>query len=234
MAAKPKKITGVTPKGIASWPHLNTPDDYKGKKSYKVNLLLSAEDAEPLVAAIEKATEEAVAETRAKLEEAIATGKTGDVKAKAKKALASLTTSFPFSEAVDNDGDATGDYLFKFKANGEYEDKKTGLMKSIKIPLFDAKGQPTKASIWGGSTIRVSYVMAPYHVASANTCGVSLRIEGVKIIDLVSSGGARSAAAMGFGDEEEGYEDDGSDVSESSSALGELGTSDDPDDDEDF
>ena len=204
---KPQLVKGVTPKGVAAWPYLNTPDEYKGKKSYKTNLTLTAEDAGALVQKIELETHKVLLETKEKLEETIANGKTGDAKAKAKKALAGLTTSLPFTAAVDDDGNETGDVVFKFKANAEFEDKKTGQTKAIVIPIFDAKGQPTKASIWGGSVIRVSYALVPYYVASANTCGVSLRIEGIKVIELNSGGGAgRSADALGFGEEEDGYE----------------------------
>lgn len=203
---KPALVRGVTPKGIAAWPHLNRPDEFKGKKSYKVNLTLSAADAAELISKIDDATEAARLETVAKLEDTIKNGKTGDAKAKAKKALSALTTSLPYSAAVDADGNETGDVVLKFKANAEFEDKKTGKIKPITIPLFDAKGQPTKASIWGGSTIRVAYALIPYYVASANTCGVSLRIEGVKVINLVSGSGGRGADSLGFGEAEEGYE----------------------------
>lgn len=203
---KPALVRGVTPKGIAAWPHLNRPDEFKGKKSYKVNLTLSGDESADLIEKIEEATKAAHAETVTKLEDTIKNGKTGDAKAKAKKALAALTIGYPHSPAVDADGNETGDIVFKFKANAEFEDKKTGRIKPITIPLFDAKGQPTKASIWGGSTIRVAYALIPYYVASANTCGVSLRIEGVKVINLVSGSGGRGADSLGFGEAEEGYE----------------------------
>ena len=49
--------------------------------------------------------------------------------------------------------------------------------------------------------------MAPYFVEGQAVCGVSLRIEGVQVIELVSGSGGRSADAMGFG-EEEGFEAD--------------------------
>lgn len=203
---KPKALKGITPKGIAGWPKLNVPDEYKGKKSYKTNLTLSAEDAAPMIEMIAKATEEAHAATVAQLKETIANGKTGDAKAKAKKALAALVTGVPYADAVDAEGNETGDIVFKFKANAEFEDKKTKKIKQIKIPLFDAKGKPTNAAIWGGSEIRVAYALIPYYVASANTCGVSLRIEGIKVINLVSSGGGYSADSLGFGEEEDGYD----------------------------
>ena len=210
-------VKGITPKGLSVWPKLNKPDEYQGKKSYSVKLVLSSEDAAELINKIDTAISASEVDTRAKLEDAIKNGKTGDVKAKAKKALAALVTATPYADEVDDDGEPTGNVVFKFKANAEYKDKKTDQLKPITIPLFDSKGQPTKASIWGGSIIRVAYELVPYFVASSNTCGVSLRISGVKIIELVSGGGAgRSASALGFGEDEGGYEADSLEGDESS------------------
>lgn len=203
---KPKLVKGITEKGIAVWPKLNVPDEYKGKKAYKADLILSEADAAGLIEKIEEGTAAIHAATIEQLTETTKTGKTGDAKAKAKKALAALTTGLPYSEAVDEDGNGTGNFNFKFKCNAEFEDKKTGKMRTITVPLFDSKGKPTKAAIWGGSTVRIAYALVPYYVASANQCGVSLRIEGVKVINLVSSGGGFSADSLGFGEEEDGYE----------------------------
>lgn len=229
---KPKWVKGVTPKGVASWPHLNTPDEYKGKKSYKVNLTLEGDLCGDLIEKIEEETQKALADTKAKLEDVVKNGKTGDAKAKAKKALAALSVTYPHVAAVDDDGNETGDYVFKFKANAEIKDKKTENMKPVKIPLFDAKGNKMTSSIWGGSIIRVSYSMIPYYVASANTCGVSLRIEGVKVIELVSGSGGRSADSLGFGEEEEGYEADL--MTEDESSPDDSGSSASDDDTTDF
>lgn len=205
---KPKLVRGVTPKGIAVWPHLNTPDEYKGVKSYKTGLLLEADDAANLIAKITEATEKSLADTREALENQAKAGKTGQAKAKARKALEELTVGYPYEDAVDDDGEPTGKTMFKFKAKAEFEDKKTRTTKPITIPIFDAKGKTTHVAIWGGSEIRVAYALVPYYVASANVCGVSLRIEGVKVINPVTGGAGRSADSLGFGEEEEGYEAD--------------------------
>lgn len=202
---KPQFVKGVTPFGIAQWPHLNKPDEYKGKLTYKCNVIVPGTDATELVAKIVEETEKSYEETKAKLQEQAKNGKDGPTKAKAKKALEGLTKTLPFVDAVDDDGNETGDIVLKCKANATFTDKKTQVEKSIKISLFDAKNKPLKESIWGGSVLRISYSLIPYYVASANTCGVSIRIEGVQVKDLVSGSGGRSGAAMGFG-EVDGYE----------------------------
>lgn len=226
-------VKGVSPIGVASYPFLNKPDEYKGKKSFKVTLRVGGDESESLREKIEDETEKVLAETQAKLEDLAKNGKDGKTKAKAKAALEELTTGLPFVESVDDDGNGTGDYEFKFKCNAEFEDKKTQEMVQIIVPIFDAKkkhlNQKGKKapSIWSGSKLRVSYALVPYYVESAKTCGVSLRIVGVQIIELVSGSGG-NADSMGFGEEEgfSGSEDEDEDSFPSAGDSGE--------DDEDF
>lgn len=218
MATAKKHPKGVTPKGIASWPHLNKPDEFKGARTYKTGLILSADDAEPLIERIKEETDKVVAETRERLQEAVKNGKTGEAKAKARKALEALNVKYPYTEAVDSDGNPTGDVLFRFKANSEFKDPKTGEMRPIRIALFDAKGKPTKVAIWGGSEIRVAFAFVGYHMVSTNDVGVSLRIEGVKVIKPADASAGRSAAGFGFGEEEDGF--DGSEGGGDDSGFG--------------
>lgn len=208
---KPPLKKGVSPAGIASFPFLNRPDEYKGKKSYKTTLRIGGDESEALRDLINEETEKALADTKAKLEDLAKNGKDGKTKAKAKAALEELTTGLPYTESVDDDGEGTGDYEFKFKCNAEFEDKKTGDIKAITVPIFDAKKKQLNKTpkdkapaIWAGSTLKVAFSLVPYYVESAKVCGVSLRINGVQIIELVSGSGG-SADSMGFGDED-GYE----------------------------
>jgi len=65
----------------------------------------------------------------------------------------------------------------------------------------------TKApSIWGGTVGKVAFEVMPYFNNAQCEGGLSLRLDAVQIIELVSGGG-KSASAYGFG-EEEGYEHD--------------------------
>lgn len=231
---KPALVKGVSPAGIAIFPFLNRPDEYKGKKSFKTGLRIDGAESEALREKIEAETAKVFEETKAKLEDQAKNGKDGKTKAKAKAALEELTTGLPFTEAVDDDGNGTGDYEFKFKCNAEFEDKKSGDIKPIIVPIFDAKkkhlnktAKDKAPSIWGGSTLKVAYSLVPYYVESAKVCGVSLRINGVQIIELVSGSGG-NADAMGFG-EEDGFEgnEPEADDNDTPSATGD-------DDDQDF
>lgn len=238
MAEKKKLTKGVSPAGVASFPFLNKPDEYKGKKNFKVTLTIGGDESAEFRAKIEAETEKVLAETRAAIEEKLAGAKDGKTKAKLKSLLEELETGLPFSPAVDDDGEETGDFEFKFKCGAEFEDKKTGDMKQIIVPIFNAKKVhlnpkgKNAPSIWGGSTLKVAYALAPYFVEGAKVCGVSLRIEGVQVIELVSGGGGRSADALGFG-EEDGYDENAADSEDEDDSDG-LPSAGGDEDEEDF
>jgi len=198
---------GTTPKGIASFSFLNRPDDYKGKKAYKTTLTLTGDDAAPLIASIDAASDKVFADTKALLNERIEAAATGKDKKKFKDALEALKLGKPYAESVDEEGDGNGSFDFKFKCGAEYKDAKTRILKQIKLSLFDASNppKPTAAAIWGGSELKVAYSLFPYFVDGTGVCGITLRMEGVQVIKLVSGGGDRSASAFGFGGEDGGY-----------------------------
>ncbi len=107
----------------------------------------------------------------------------------------------------------TGEIEFKFamKAGGIVKKgPKTGQKWSRKPDLYDAKGQLLKKApaIWGGTIGKVSFEVSPYFIPGTGAAGLKLGLLGVQIIDLVS-GGQRTAASHGFG-EEDGYSHEGS------------------------
>lgn len=205
---KPLKI--VTPKGEAIWPKLDEPDTkFNAAGEYSVKLKLSGEDAEELKAQVDKFVDEVEQATQAQLDDEISSAP-GPKKAKLKKVKEELTTNYPYDMDVDDDGMETGDVIFKFKMVASGENKRTGKAWERKPALFDSKGKPFPegVAIWNGSTLRVSGVMTPYFVPAMKFCGGSLKLNAVKVIDLVSGGGASSAAGFGFGGEEEGIDAD--------------------------
>lgn len=204
---RPKLEKGLSPKGIAHFPYLNVPDEYKGKKAFKTGLTVAAEFAGPLVEKITEMTEALRVEIVAKLTDESKNGKDGKTKAAAKKALTELGVSLPFEDVVDNEGEPTGDIRFKFASNAEYEDKKTGAIVARKLPLFDAGRKETKVAIWGGSVIKVSFEFSPWHMPANDKCGIKLRMSAVQVI-TPNTGGNKD---FGFGEEEGGFRDDGAD-----------------------
>jgi hypothetical protein len=190
-------------KGTFKYPKLNEPaTKFKAEGEYSVKLVGNAQDA---------TVQALIAQLRPLHEAAVARGKSLIKKGKA------LTVNPLYSEVFDETTEEpTGEIEFTFKmaAQGVYKNgPKAGQTWTRKPGIFDAKGSAMiKApSIWGGTVGKVSFEVGMdresgepgYFVPGTGACGLSLRLLAVQIIDLVS-GGQRTAAAHGFG-EEDGY-----------------------------
>ena len=184
MAEKKKAERFVSPKGIASYPHLTKPDTkFNPDGEYKVSLIVAGDDASKIVDFLTEQHKAAVA--RAKKENAGKRVKESEL---------------PF---IENDDDGT--VTFKFKMKAKVAPKKGDPFEQ-KPALFDAKGKPLTGDpkVGGGSVIKVSYEVVPYYTAIAGA-GVSLRMKAVQIIELKEYSGGGTAESYGFG-EEEGFE----------------------------
>lgn len=168
----------VTPKGTAVWPHLNTPDTkFVAEGEYHTKLRLSAEDAQPLVKQLE-----AIRDTF--LEEAVRK----DPKVKQYR-MADL-----YEEEVDDQGDLTGNYVFKFKQKAVIQTR-SGSTLNMKVALFNSRKEPTEVQIGGGSELRIAGTAIGYAMPSTKMVGLSLRPNAVQIISL-SSGSIGAADAF--------------------------------------
>jgi hypothetical protein len=205
--AEKKKVEILTsPIGtLGKFPKLKTPDEYKGKKTFKADLILSAEEAAPIISRIN----EMMPAARAAYAEALKEAKAKAAKAGKKLNLDEPKEHLPFYDVCDAEGVETGDIALKFKSSAEYEDKKTGQAKARFISFWSASGKhidhKDKPDLWGGSRVRIAYSMSPFGNLAAGI-GVSLRIEAVKVIQAVGKGDGGDAARYGFGDAEDGYE----------------------------
>lgn len=208
MAEERKKLpTYKTPKGIAKWATLNKPDTmFKKEGAYRVTLLLTPEDAKPVIDLIDKGIEEAKAMWKE------------DPKLRAKKLKEADT---PYKQDVNKEGEETGKIAINFtaKASGT---KKDGSPWTFRPPVFDAKGNvlPKNVVVFGGSVVKVAYQIRPF-VSAPVGAGVSMKLEAVQVLELKALG-ERAASSYGFG-EEEGYvsEEEGS-----AAEGGEAGASD--------
>lgn len=197
-----KNPTGTTPKGIFKYPALDKPD-YGNEKfpkpngEYKVQLILSEADAQPLIDKLQPTYDAAIEEGKAEF---------AKLKVEARKKLKELTANDLYAIEYDRETEEpTGNLIFKFTMAASGENKKKEKW-SRKPAVFDAKGKPLLKvpAIWGGTIGKVSYEASPYFIPGTGAAGLKLRLNAVQIIDLVS-GGQRDAGAYGF-DSEEGYE----------------------------
>ncbi len=169
--------TFTTPKGIAQYPWLSKPDTkFSEEGDYKVNLILSAEEAAPIVEQINAA---------------FADNMQAEMKKQGKKELKAANP--PYMEELGDDGQPTGNVIFKFKSKAAY-----------KPAIFDAKGKPMiDSNIWGGSQILVNGTIGGYYTSLIGV-GVALRLRAVQVIQYVEGSGD-GATRFGF-EETAGYE----------------------------
>jgi hypothetical protein len=167
------KNTITTPAGIARYPSLNKPDTkFDEVGVYKVNLEMSAEDAEPFLSQVEALLAEFVAQKKAELK-----------KDKLKMHQA------PWEE---NDGQVQ--LKLKVKALGK---DKAGETYSRAPKLFNAAGEVITDNIGGGSKLKVAVVPYCWYTASLGA-GVTLQPKAIQVLELVTWGDGGSAAAYGF------------------------------------
>lgn len=197
-------INYITPRGRAIFPALIEPDEYEGKKTWKVSLAIPAAEAEQFIAELQPILDEFVAE---------------EVQKDPKKDPAKKSTKWVVKELgeeeLDDNGDPTGNIVFRFKRNFT---TKTG--DQLDPPgLFDARNADLSGKvrdIWGGSTLKVAGLVTPYAMGATKTFGISLKIDGVQVLDLKApgQGSGPSADRLGFGVEEGGFTADDADDSD--------------------
>ena len=198
---KPKRISGRTPEGTFQYPYLVKPDfgnaqfpDPDG--TFKVNLILSLEDAQPLIEQLQPVYDKAMAD-----------GAEGFAKLKVeqRKKLKSLTEIPLYTPEYDKETEEeTGNVIFKFSTSASGKNAKGEAWKRT-LPLFDAGGNKCKPSmVASGTKGKVAYEVSPYFIPGSGSAGIKLYLTAAQIISLVESGGGGSAESYGFG-KEEGY-----------------------------
>jgi hypothetical protein len=176
----------VTPKGIAVWPKLNTPDfKFNPDGEYTVKLKISAEESQPLIK---------------QLEELRDTYLTNAIKENPK--VAKYLIAPIYEEESDDQENLTGFNIFKFKQKAKITTKKGEVIEK-RVAIYDSNKTPTTSTVTGGSTLRVAGSVFGYAMPSSRMVGLSLRPEAVQIITLASAGGGEAAATM-F-DKEDGF-----------------------------
>ena len=197
-----KQDTFTSQAGRALFPKLTEPDTkFKEEGEYSVKLILTAAEAAPIRERCEAIRQQAFDE---RFEEI----RSEKPKMSAEKIRESIKLAdLPIKPYEDPDtGEETGEYQVNFKMKASGVSKKTGKEWTRRPLIFDAQNNPVNPDgleIWSGSVLKVAYTLSPFCTAALGA-GVSIRLLGVQIIELVS-GNARDAASLGFEKEESGY-----------------------------
>jgi len=199
--------TVKTPEGVASFPHLITPDEYMGKKQYKTDLRLNPSDPETaeFIEEIKAWEDKAKGTQRANLDAQIGACKgarDADKKAKLEGMLADLDSDkykSLLSVEYDRDsGDPTGSLTLRAKMNaegGSGTDKYT-----MQPKIYNATGRVDNATapqITAGSILRLNLKISTYEMPSSGFVGVSIRLQDVLIVKIAESGGAGGSNPFG-------------------------------------
>lgn len=172
-------------KGKALWAKVFEPDTkFDPNGIYSVNVLIPEAEAAEICEYLDGVVEQRYAE---------------EVKAKP-KLKNGLSTKTPYEPEYDQNGDPTGNIEFKLKLKAKVQ-ARDGSVYEQKPVVVDAKRTPMDADvgIGNGSVIKAAFEPIPYMMASTKQVGVSLRLKGVQVIDLVEYGGSSMF------DEEDGY-----------------------------
>ena len=173
-----KNIT--TPKGVASYPHVNEPNTrFNPMGEYSCTIVVSEEDANAFREKVE-----AIFDAEYERECIIH-------KKKLKK-----SQYFPVTQ------DEEGKWIIKTKQVSTVESK-SGDVYKFDIKLFDASGQPVKSEncrVGSGSQVKCAVEPRTWYNPSVGF-GMTLSLRAVQVIELVESGGG-SADSFGFGAEE--------------------------------
>lgn len=203
MAEKKAKQKIITlPPGIAKWPRLGPQPDYgtdefpKKDGEFNTKVIYTAENAEIVRKLLGPIHKEAIAAGRKAYEE----------KPKAKREKTPFSEHPFLTPVYDENEEPTGEFELSVKTKASGVNKKSGEKWTRSVPKYDASGNrmPTKTAIGGGSTIRVAITPDAFFMDATHLAGLSLRLEGVKVLDLVT-GGERSASSLGFDEAEDGY-----------------------------
>jgi hypothetical protein len=175
--------------GKALWAKVLEPDTkYDANGVYSINILVPETEAQEVCEYLDSLVE-------AKFEE--------EVKANPKKRN-TLSTRSAYDYYLDKDGNPTDMLEFKVKMKAQVQ-RRDGTTYEQKPIVVDAKRTPmTKDTLIGNmSKVKVAYEPYAYVMASTKQVGVTLRLKGVQVIELVEYTGGGSNDSM-F-DEEDGF-----------------------------
>jgi len=174
-----------TPIGVAVYPRLNEPDyKFQPAGEFSVNVRLTEKDARPLITA---------------LDEMLDKWHTEESKTRRKPNL--KKAPLPVKPAVDDDGNETDDWDFKFKMKHNVTTQ-SGKSWTQRPKLYDSELQGYNGGIiGGGSRIAVNFVPATYYTPALG-CGITLRLNAVQVVELVEW--ENKSADLGF-QKVEGY-----------------------------
>ena len=201
--------TVKTPEGVASYPHLNTPDEYMGNLQYKTDLRLNPSDPETatFIEEIKAWEEKAKVTQRGNLQEQIDACKgarDADKKSKLEGMHADLDSpkykSLVEPEYDADSGEPTGMLIIRRKIKMKAEGGSGADKYTMQPKIYNATGRVDNATapqITAGSTLRLNIDISTYEMPSSGFVGIAVRLKDVLIVKIAESGGAGGSNPFG-------------------------------------
>lgn len=170
----------TSPFGVAVYPWLNRADtEYDAAGRYHTRIVVPMEEAAEFIAYLE----------------AIRDAKYDELPPNKQPQYSKAAV---YTEEFDDEGQPTGNVIFqaKMRANVTYTKNGKEETFSQRPEVVDMDNNTVQQSVWSGSTIRLRGQVVPYAMPTNKAVGVSLRLAGVQVKELVTGTGNR-----GFGDE---------------------------------
>jgi len=186
------KITMTSPRGIAVYPRLNSPDTkFDDLGSYKSDLRIATDAAQPFLEKLHKVFKSWTGKNHPRNPER-----------DNKNAL--------YYVERDEDDNETGFVVIKFRVKNKMTKK--GELWDRRPAQFDAKGKPitNPKSVGGGTELIVSFEVYQWQSPTGGK-GISLQPEAVQILKLVEFNSQKDASAYGFAAQDDGYSDEDDD-----------------------
>ena len=165
----------TTPVGELVYPRLTSPDTrYDPDGVYQTKLLLPFENAQELIAELEGIRDAFI--------------QTLDIKVQK-----TYTPKPVYEEELDEDGNATGNVLFKFKLKAKVTKGDGETFTQSPVVVMAEDGSAVTDLVYGGTMARLKAQVAPYTMASSKTAGLTLRVRSCQVHELVTGGGDAGA-----------------------------------------
>ena len=186
-------MTIQSPRGEAIWPSLTEPNQFQNTGPFTYSCKLRMNLKAPGVAdflqemeSVLEASKEDLQQRRAKRGEKPLT-----------PAMLAKQAPCPFHLEVDDDNVPTGNMILKTKLKAErsFGDKVT----QQRPLVFDEYGRDwnLETPIYGGSTVAVSFDAVPYYTPALGY-GLTLQLRAAQVLELVTTGGQKTAKSFGF------------------------------------
>ena len=168
MSDKPNFEVFTTPVGELVYPWITKPDTrYDPEGVFQTKLLLPLPNAQDLIAKLEKALHDFVGTLE------VAKQKTYQI-------------NNVFEEELDDDGEPTGNVLFKVKMKARVIPREGDAFSQQPVVVMADDGRAVDRPVYGGTMAKLKGQIVPYTNAAQKVAGVTLRLRAVQVHELVS------------------------------------------------